>query len=113
MKPPTKVTLKKYGLTLSAWWALFDSQERACGLCGNDTRQMNIDHIHTVRWKKMKPDQRVQWVRSILCNMCNRFLLGPTRYGFRAEHYRMAADYLERWAARERALREQLRASRP
>jgi len=98
MKAPSKATLKKYGMTEVEWWARLDAQAGGCAICGAEGRMFNIDHFHHYRFKKLRPEERVKLVRGILCNMCNRFLLGPTRYGFKAEDYRRAADYLDRWA---------------
>jgi len=103
MKAPSKATLKKYGLTEAQWWAILESQGGGCAICGRTTRVLNIDHFHHYRFKKLKPEQRRALVRGVLCNMDNRFLLGPTRYGFKAADYRRAADYLDRWAHVEKA----------
>lgn len=100
MKLPTKLTLDKYGLTPDDYVAMWQAQEGKCGLCGVTLvgHLVNIDHLHIRRWKERSSQERKRYVRSLLHARCNRFLLGPTYYGFSARDFRLAADYLERWA---------------
>ena len=102
MKAPSRATLKKYGMTEALWKQKYIMQAGLCGLCEKplDGKPINIDHQHVRKWKKLMPERRRLYVRSLLHSACNRWLLGPCRFGFKAEHYRMAADYLERWASR-------------
>ncbi len=95
---PTSVTLKKYGMTAGDYVAMFRGQDGQCDLCGEplDGKRVNIDHFHVRGWKKMKPEKRRIYVRALLHARCNRFLLGPTFYGFTAVHFRWAADYLDK-----------------
>ncbi len=95
---PTNVTLRKYGLTEERYAFLWRLQSGLCGLCNAplEGKRVNIDHQHVRGWKKMSSDRRRTYIRALLHARCNRFLLGPTFYGFKAEHFRMAADYLDR-----------------
>jgi len=96
---PTAATLKKYGWTESDYRYQWKLQDGLCGLCGQELegKRVNIDHEHVRGWKRMRPERRRLFIRSLLHARCNRFLLGPTYYGFRAEHFRLAADYLDRY----------------
>ena len=98
MKPPTKATLRKYGLSLERWQGMYDRQGGQCAICRANHRPLQIDHHHARGWKKMKPERRVEWVRALTCWPCNRYLLGPVRYGMTSALYRRAADYLDAWA---------------
>jgi len=102
VKAPSKATLKKYGMTEALWKQKYIMQAGLCGLCEKplEGKVINIDHLHLRNWKKLAAWRRLASVRALLHARCNRFLLGPTYYGFKAEHYRMAADYLDRWASR-------------
>ena len=97
MKSPTRATLRKYGLSLVKWQAMWEYQGGACAICKRSGKPLQIDHHHAKGWQSMKPERRVQYVRQLVCWPCNRFLLGPVRYGMTPERYRRAADYLEKW----------------
>ena len=57
----------KYGLTNERWEALFDSQGRACALCGStepgNKKGWQVDHCHAT-----------DRVRGIVCQPCNHAL---------------------------------------
>jgi len=97
---PKQATLDKYGLTADEFLDLYAAQKGLCGLCGETLvgHLVNIDHHHHRRWKERSAEFRKRYVRGLLHARCNRFLLGPTYYGFTSRHFRQAADYLDRWA---------------
>lgn len=97
MTPPSKATLRKYGLTAERWVALWHHQQGACAVCQRKGRPLQIDHHHRRGWKKLSPERRLLFVRGLVCWPCNRFLLGPVRYGMTPLLYRAAADYIEGW----------------
>lgn len=73
---PTSATLKKYGLSVMDYVELWDSQNGCCAVCHRpfeEGRKANIDHVHVPRWKKMKPSERRQYVRGLLCYQHNKF----------------------------------------
>jgi hypothetical protein len=39
LTPPTKNTLKKYGLTQETWYTIGDMQDWKCAVCGEPSRQ--------------------------------------------------------------------------
>jgi hypothetical protein len=91
---PGKPTLKLYGFgqgpnALSPdpetdWLMLLASQGFACGVCCKlpgiserfGYRRFVTDHEHVRGWKKMKPEQRRQYVRGLLCYWCNKTYVG-------------------------------------
>jgi hypothetical protein len=74
LRPPSALTLRKYGLTLVLWLELAKRQNHVCAVCRKlpKTGLLNIDHEHVKGWKKMLPEERVKWVRGLLCHWCNR-----------------------------------------
>jgi hypothetical protein len=97
--PPTKSTLRKYGLTLETWQQILDLQGGTCGACGKVPRtgRLNIDHAHVRGWSGMPTAERVRFVRGLLCWSCNSFRLAR---GATVANLRGAADYLERYEHR-------------
>jgi hypothetical protein len=96
---PTLTTLKKYGLTVESWQELADHQNHACAVCKIEPTKgrLCVDHEHIKGWKKMPPEQRVTYVRGLLCFFCN------TRYcgrGITAERSRNVTAYLEAYTYR-------------
>ena len=104
---PAADTLRKYGLTFSAWLDIVDQDvvddcEGAvwlCPVCRKTPRtgRTVVDHFHVRGWKTMSPLLRVKYVRGVVCTTCNHFIL--TRYGS-PEKFRLAAAYLERYEKR-------------
>lgn len=90
---PKPATLKRYGLSKTAWLKLYRAQKGLCGVCGQK-KPLVIDHEHVTGWAKMKPRIRRLYVRGLCCNPCNHWVLG---YRVSAERHRQAADYLERY----------------
>lgn len=93
---PSQKTLDKYGLTDGTWSRLLHTQEGLCAICRTPDRKLVIDHYHAPLYKKLRPGYRALLVRGLLCYQCNRWLLGPTRVGFKSQHYERAAAYLRK-----------------
>lgn len=80
-------TLKrKYGLTIPQWEELFESQGRACAICGEtdvgaENQKFHTDHCHSTNV-----------VRGILCHSCNT---GLGKFKDNVETLKAAIKYLE------------------
>jgi hypothetical protein len=96
---PTPATLRKYGLDVAAWEALGEYQGWHCP-CGRvpGTGRFNIDHEHVRGWKAMRPEDRRQYVRGLVCWTCNMFTLAKGTTSWRL---RLLADYLDDYARRK------------
>lgn len=94
MKIPSKNTLKKYGLTIKAYRAIYKSQNGTCPICKRrflkDVRAV-IDHEHVKRYREMPFEKRSRYVRGLLCNYDNRRRVGRGMNLFFATNIR---DYL-------------------
>ncbi len=99
IQQPRLETLAKYGLTVGDWREILDRQGGVCGACKTlpPSHRLNIDHEHVKGWKTMPPEKRKQFVRGLLCYMCNHYRLarGATVFNLRG-----AADYLEAYENR-------------
>lgn len=93
--PPKPATLKKYGLSIEDWRVLLAQQGGACFVCENvpPRGRLCIDHRHVKGWKKMSPDRRRQYVRGLLCWVCNHYYLGR---GITVAKARRVVEYLSR-----------------
>lgn len=77
--------LQRYGITVEAWEALFESQGRKCAVCTSEVHGGNgwhTDHCHSTGE-----------VRGILCVRCN---IGIGQFADDATRLRAAAAYLEK-----------------
>lgn len=83
MRTPSKATLKKYGLSLDEWIALYNKHDGRCWICkapfdGSDRRYEPrtacVDHEHVKGFKKMSDDEKRQYIRGMLCFQCNRLI---------------------------------------
>lgn len=95
--PPTKGTLRKYGMTEDDWATICARQGFRCPVCSEPFggRKLAIDHEHVagfrarkrrkskrgrsgkrsnVRVRVMMPEERKEYVRGILHAWCNRFV---------------------------------------
>lgn len=89
--------VKRYGLTLDQYDALYQSQGGVCAICGRvnaNGYRLSIDHDHACCAGKSCG----KCVRGLLCGKCN-LTLGNAED--EAERLRRAADYLDQWNARE------------
>lgn len=100
VRVPTKVTLSKYGLTEESWQKILNRQQSVCGACGNlpPSARLAIDHEHVKGWKKMPPERRVDYVRGLLCYMCNHYRLAR---GSNVSNLAGAAQYLANYEWRK------------
>jgi hypothetical protein len=73
VKQPTAGTLKKYGLSVEEWRAILRRQGGRCAICRRlpKSGRLAIDHQHVPKWRKMKPEERKQFVRGLCCFLCN------------------------------------------
>lgn len=99
---PTPATLNRYGLTVEAWQAHVERQGGACGACAKvpTTARLNIDHEHVRGWKAMATKDRAQYVRGLLCYMCNHYRLAR---GATVANLQGAARYLREYEERKAA----------
>jgi len=79
IKPPTKQTLKKYGLSLEEWQMMNDG---LCHLCRDapPSGRLFIDHEHIPRWRHKKPEERRRHVRGLVCFTCNTRRIARNNY---------------------------------
>jgi hypothetical protein len=66
-----------YGLTLEAYQNLLEQQDYKCAICKEDktktgkTKVLCVDHIHVRGFKKLEPEEKIKYVRGLLCFLCN------------------------------------------
>jgi hypothetical protein len=102
MKIPLPVTLRKYGMTELDYTERFNAQEGVCAICKKppkEGRTLNIDHVHVRGWKKMRPDQRKQFVRGLACYFCNRFYMAKNMTEAKAFNI---IEYIQAYEGRNR-----------
>jgi hypothetical protein len=94
---PLPITLKKYGLDEAGWLSIFARQNGVCAVCRAlpKTGRLCIDHDHAPGWKKMLPEDRVKFVRGLLCFWCNVSFVGR---GITVEKARNVVTYLEQFS---------------
>ncbi len=100
IKPPTKATLRKYGIDETEWLNFLAMQDWVCAICKKRHYSWNIDHEHVPGWKKMLPERRKRYVRGVLCIHCNWRVIHSNLPAWMA---RNMADYLEAYEARRDA----------
>lgn len=66
-----KYLWKNYGLTLEEHSELVKD---GCVICHKTDGRICVDHIHVLGYKKMKPEEKKQYVRAALCFYCNTAL---------------------------------------
>ena len=64
---------KSYGVTPEYFKDLFTSQDGLCAICQDRrlSERLCVDHIHQLGFKKMLPEEKIKYVRGLLCYMCN------------------------------------------
>lgn len=69
---------KTYGITLEEWNAMLDKQEGVCYICKTMPKSgvLCVDHEHVAKFKAMKSEEKKQYVRGLLCFLCNTGLKG-------------------------------------
>ena len=78
LRPPTKSTLKRYGMTQEMWYTILDLQDGCCPVCGlpfTNERRPCIDHYHAKGYKKMTAEKKATFVRGLLHSYCNLRLI--------------------------------------
>ena len=70
---------KTYGIHIDYWQALLESQGGGCAICKRKDGRLCVDHIHQKGYKKMPPEEKIKYVRGILCFLCNTGLKGFER----------------------------------
>lgn len=73
--------LRKYGITLRQFQAMWDAQEGKCAICG-EVKPLDVDHNHTTKA-----------VRQLLCTPCNT---GIGHLGENVANMVAAIEYLQR-----------------
>lgn len=92
LKPPSRGTLTKYGMTEADWLLLCEACDHTCVVCGKEfgDRPLVIDHEHVkgfkahkkrkakkghqIKVRVMPPSERRKYVRGVIHNYCNRFV---------------------------------------
>lgn len=97
IRAPQIRTLKIYGIDELTWLWLLASQGWKCAICQKSKATWNTDHEHVPGWKKLPPEERVRYVRGILCWHCNRHVVNSN---LSAADGRRLAAYLEAYEAR-------------
>lgn len=77
IRVPTKATLTKYGLTAEEWRKILRGQGDVCAICKKfpDSGKLMTDHEHVAGFRKMPPELRRMYVRGVICNFCNLFIV--------------------------------------
>ena len=100
LKPPSKATLRRYGLSVDDWLSLAYSQNEECPICKRklgDLPRVATDHEHCRGWKKLPSDKRAATVRGLLCFYDNHRVVGRLTL----TQARAVADYLEAYLQRK------------
>lgn len=99
LNEPSSSTLKKYGLSLEQWKEMADKQGHKCYVCQivPTKNRLCIDHEHVKGWKKKPPEERVLYVRGLLCWRCNTTYLGR---GISIDRAKKVVSYLEEYQLR-------------
>lgn len=103
VKPPTRPTLRRYGLTVDDWLELAAGQGWKCPPCDRlltPALYPNTDHEHVPGWKKLPDEERKRFVRGVLCARCNRFLVDSR---LPADTSQRITNYLRAYEARRDA----------
>lgn len=101
---PHPSTLAKYGLSLAYWKKMVRQQDSRCAICRRDNVRLVIDHEHAPGWKHMPAEKRRKYVRGLLCDRENHWIVG--KYAT-VELLRLSADYLERYERKKSESTEQ------
>lgn len=100
IKIPTQRTLDKYGLKVSDWLKLLQSQDWKCAVCHKSKAKWNTDHEHVQGWSKMTAERRSIYVRGVLCWYCNRHIVQSNLTHTEAQRI---ADYIGTYEKRRDA----------
>lgn len=78
IKPPSRGTLRKYGISEPEWYAMLHEQGGCCPICERrftETMRPCVDHLHAKGFKKMADEDKKRYVRGLLCFFCNKQLI--------------------------------------
>lgn len=69
---------KTYGITLDDYNRMLSNQGCVCWICGSlpPSGRLCVDHVHVKGFRKMQPEIKAQYVRGLLCFLCNTGLKG-------------------------------------
>jgi hypothetical protein len=69
---------KTYGITLKDWEKMLKDQKGVCWICKTlpPSGRLCVDHEHVKGFKKMGTNEKTQYVRGLLCFLCNTGLKG-------------------------------------
>lgn len=78
VNPPTKGTLRTYGLTAEEWLLILRRQGEVCAICKRfpQSGKWVTDHEHVAKFRKMPPETRRLYVRGVICHFCNSHVVG-------------------------------------
>ena len=65
---------KTYGMTLGGFNSRLRMQGGGCKICGKSEGRLCVDHIHVAKYKSLPPEEKLKYVRGILCFYCNTAL---------------------------------------
>ena len=96
---PSKATLKKYGLSAAEWTSILRRQGYKCPICNKvpSSGRFVTDHEHVRGYKKMKPEEKKQYIRGLCCQHCNRWYLAK---GISIEKAQNIVKYLQNYQSR-------------
>jgi hypothetical protein len=99
ISPPSKATLRKYGLSAGEWLRLAAANDYACPICLRRPPAVNLvtDHEHLRGYAKMPDAERARAVRGTPCRYCNRMYLAR---GLTSERAERVVEYLRRYESR-------------
>ena len=64
---------KTYGITLDHWNYILEEQKGVCAVCKTLPGKgiLCVDHVHIPKFKQKTPKEKRQYVRGLVCFMCN------------------------------------------
>jgi hypothetical protein len=100
--PPAPATLARYGLTSEEWLELLAAQDWQCPICERPAGELklNTDHEHVRGFDKLKPSEKKQYTRGVLCAHCNFRKVHSTNDGVTSQRI---ADYVKAYERRRDA----------
>lgn len=77
-KEKDKRLYRTYGITLKDWESMYESQQKVCWICHSlpPSGRLSVDHVHVKGFKNMSPECKRQYIRGLLCFLCNTGLKG-------------------------------------
>jgi hypothetical protein len=102
ISPPSKATLRKYGLSAGEWLKLAAANDYACPICLRAPPDVTlcVDHEHVKGFRKMPAEEKVKYVRTLACIWCNKVFLPR---GITADRAERVAKVLRAYEARRAA----------